>query len=112
MVQLVFAGFTHAGATAGGLVALRSASTNAPGGIAFWRKSNAVVTPLSFAAVQSGVLSAVTGSLVAPLTLLTVQSVANAAVFVLQTGSLYVTVTTFEATDIATYDGAVVSAYV
>src|SRR5437879_8668763 len=104
MLQLVFAGFTHAGATAGGLVALRSASTNAPGGIAVWRNTSAVVTPLSFAVVQTGVLSDVTGSLVAPLTLLTVQSVAAVLPaplpgVVRQTGSLYVTVTTFDATD-------------
>ena len=107
VLQLVL--LTHGGAAKA--FELRSASTNAPGGIEFARNKLAVVTPLSFAVSQSGVLSAVTGSVVAPLTLLTVQSpAANAAIR--QTGSLYVTVTTFDATDIAVYDGAVKSAYV
>src|SRR4029077_3565807 len=91
-LQVVFAGLTQAPAAV-----LRSTSTNAPGGIVGApRKRFALVTPLSFAAVQRGVLSEVTGEFAAFETFLTVQSVANAPTAVLQTGSLYVTVTTFD----------------
>ena len=84
--------FTHAGDVAGGLVALRSTSTKAPGGIAgdVARTKFAVVAPLvvSVADVQVGVLSDRTVVLLVFETFLTVQSLPAAAAAVLQTGLL------------------------
>ena len=88
------------------LFAFRSVSTNDPGGSANWRMSWAEVTEfVAGAPAHSGVLSDWTGSVVEPVTLFTVQSPTAGGTtatngLIRQTGSLYVTVTTFEATDI------------
>src|SRR2546427_10260464 len=87
------------------------ASTKAPLGIAFWSVTIAVVTPLSRAALQSGMPSPVTGSAMPPETLLTVQSgLGFPATTVRQTGSLNVAVMrVFEIVKLEN-DGFVVSA--
>src|SRR5687767_15069965 len=91
--------------------ALSVASTNDPFGSAFVRVSVAVVTPLSASASHSGMLSPVTGFVVAADTLFTVQSVAAKA-FTRQTGSLNVTVSRLPDAVKLLKVGRVVSVYV
>src|SRR5687768_17166838 len=93
-------------------LSLSVASTNEPLGIAVVNCSTAVVTPLSRAALQSGMLSEVTGFAAWAETLRTAQSAP--AVFVarvsLQTGSLNVTVASEPETVKLTNVGLLVSA--